>query len=578
MAEIPLGEVRGPGEAEEPDDSAGGIGGLAGADPFVAAATMEQAGTDPGVARDLSAYLKDLSRLARVQFEHLHEQRILNVGHLRVRLWKERFQLGVQVFIALAAVVVAGLAIAMLRDAFASRQVIVEPFDTPPSLAARGLTAKVVAGDVLDGLTRLQAATRATDRKRDIANAWDNDIRIEVPNTGVSVGEIDRLLRGRFGHDQHIGGDVVAEPDGRLSLRVRGNGVQPRTFSGPPGSIDTLATAAAEYVYGTAEPYLFGVYLNQSGRAADAVAFLAGAYPTAPRAVRAELANVWGNALVSQGRYGEALAKYRLAIQLHPRMWSAWTNLIGAVLFTGGEEAALRATGWMRQAAAGAPKRDRPTPPGWENSDFLTQDWAAELADLDYDARKTGGQGTDDVIAGPSMADAAVRLHDFDAAARYLTASDPKDAFTQAERPFVEGLRALDDGAPARAIAPLEAVQAVLRANPNIKYSYIDATCYLGLAYGLTGQRVKAEAIFAGRDRWVACQAFHADTLDHAGDWVGAQGAYARAVALAPDLPFAYDRWGLALARHGDAAAAMVKFAAAHRLGPHWAEPLKHWG
>ncbi|MGI8841773.1 MAG: hypothetical protein ACR2F8_13490 [Caulobacteraceae bacterium] len=578
MAELPLGELVGQGEPEAPLEEGGPAGGFLGADPFVATAVMEQARGDPAVAGDVSAYLKDLSRLARVQFEHLHEQRILNVSHLRVRLWRERFQLAFQVCVVLAALAIGALAIGMMRDAVISRRVVVEPFDTPPALAARGLTSKVVAGEVLDGLTRLQAATRATDRKRDLANAWDQDIKIEVPNTGVSVGEIDRLLRARFGHDLHVGGDVVELPDGRISLRVRGGGAAPRGFTGAPGQVDALATAAAEYIYGAAEPYLFAVYLNQVGRAADAEAFAAGAYPAAPRPVQAELANVWGNALVSEGRYVEAAAKYRLAIQLDPHMWSAWTNLVGAVIFTGGEEAALRATGWMRQAAAGARGRDRPTPPGWENSDFLTQDWAAELADLDYDARKMGGQGTDDVIAGPSMADAAARLHDYDAAARYLTASDPKNAYTQAERLFIEGLRALDENVPARAVAPLEAVQTMLRAHPDLKDSFVDATCTLGLAYGLSGQSAKARALFDRRGPWVACYSFRADTLDHAGDWPAAQAAYTRAVALAPDLPFAYDRWGLALLRHGDAAGAIAKFAAAHRLGPHWAEPLKHWG
>ncbi|MEO8925555.1 MAG: hypothetical protein ABI306_00190 [Caulobacteraceae bacterium] len=578
MADNPLSEVFDREEAGEPDDSALGVGGFGGVDPFVATAAMERADRDPIVARELSAYLRDLARLARVQFEHLHEQRLLNVGHLRVRLWRERFQLAFQMFLALGALAVVVFVATMLHDAFASRRVVIEAFDTPPALAVRGLTPKVVAGELLDSLSKLQAATRATDRKLDIANAWDQDVKIEIPQTGASVGEIDRLLRARFGHDMHIGGSVTQEADGRLSLRVRGTDAPAQTFTGAPGDIDKLATKAAEYLYGAAEPYLFAVYLSQSGRAAEAETFVAATYPTAAQAVRPELVNVWGNALAARARYGDAVEKYRLAIQLDQRLWSAWANLLGALIFTDGEEAAFNAGGSMRRAAAVAPRSNRPAADNWQNLDYLTQDWAAELADIDFDAGKLGGQGTDDVIAGPSLADAAARLHDWTAAGRYLLASDPKDPNTQLERLFLQGYRALDDGAPARAVAPLVAVDAMMRANPSLKDTYVDATCYLGLAYGLTDQAAKAEAVFDRRGRWVACYSFHADTLDHAGDWAGAQRAYARAVALAPDLPFAYDRWGLALLRRGDGAGAAARFAAANRRGPRWADPLKHWG
>ena len=49
----------------------------------------------------------------------------------------------------------------MIRDAFASRRVVIEPFGAPPALAARGLTGKVVATGLLDELSRLQDATRS---------------------------------------------------------------------------------------------------------------------------------------------------------------------------------------------------------------------------------------------------------------------------------------------------------------------------------------------------------------------------------------------------------------------------------
>jgi tetratricopeptide (TPR) repeat protein len=50
------------------------------------------------------------------------------------------------------------------------------------------------------------------------------------------------------------------------------------------------------------------------------------------------------------------------------------------------------------------------------------------------------------------------------------------------------------------------------------------------------------------------------------------------AVELAPSIPSGYYSWGLALARHGDLAAAAAKFKHTNLKGPHWADPLKAWG
>jgi hypothetical protein len=80
----------------------------------------------------------------------------------------------------------------MINDAVTSRQVVVEPFAVPPSLAPHGLTGKVVAGAVLDELSRLQSATRSNAVARGLSGAWTSDIKLEVPEMGLSVSEISR--------------------------------------------------------------------------------------------------------------------------------------------------------------------------------------------------------------------------------------------------------------------------------------------------------------------------------------------------------------------------------------------------
>jgi len=113
---------------------------------------------------------------------------------------------------------VIGIGVAvMIHDAVTSRSVVVEPFDAPPKLAERGLTGKVIAGGLLDELVRLQTATRTTAEKRSLSNAWTSDIKLAVPEAGISLSEVSRALKARFGHDLHINGELVGtEADGLL--------------------------------------------------------------------------------------------------------------------------------------------------------------------------------------------------------------------------------------------------------------------------------------------------------------------------------------------------------------------------
>ena len=343
MADGPLDGVFG-GGSEEGLEAEPGLSGAALADSL---ALDDGKGSDE--ARD---YLKDARRLLGMQMEHLHEQRTLNLRHMQARRWKDGLQLAFQLFTALVAGALGFGVVVMLHDAFASHSVIVEPFDAPPALAAKGLTGKVVAGGLLDELTRLQNATRTTAAKRNLSNAWTSDIKVEVPETGVSIGELDRLLKDRFGHDLHIEGDLVQTDAGGLALTVRGGGVLPKTFEGAGGDLGRLTAQAAEYIYGQAEPSLYAVYLYNAGRSADAVAFSRAAFSTAPKAERPYLLNGWANALENTGGSNrDALALYTAAIKLKPDYWIAYNNVVNATWGMGDEEGAWKASEAMRQVA-----------------------------------------------------------------------------------------------------------------------------------------------------------------------------------------------------------------------------------
>jgi len=61
-------------------------------------------------------------------------------------------------------------------------------------------------------------------------------------------------------------------------------------------------------------------------------------------------------------------------------------------------------------------------------------------------------------------------------------------------------------------------------------------------------------------------------------NWGAADWWFARAVAAAPSIPFAYAEWGQSLLARGRADEAIAKFTMANVKGPHFADALEGWG
>jgi tetratricopeptide (TPR) repeat protein len=566
-------DILGGEEAERPEGDV-----QAGLDPVAASLATGAAGADRSIAADLKAYLKRQARLVELQTEHLHEQRIVLLSSLKIRRTTDRLKLSMQLFFILVATALGLGAAVMVFDAFNSRSVVVETFDAPPALAARGLSGKVVAGGVLDALTRLQQATHANQAARELSNAWTGDVKVEVPETGVSIGEIDRMLKARFGHDIHIEGDLVQADTGGLALTIRGDSVAPKTFKGGPGELDKLTTQAAEYAYGQSQPALYAVYLTRSDRDAETIDFARRAYSGLDAAERPYLLNAWGNALENTGASArEALPLYSEAVRLKPDYWIGYANLMNTDLLLGDEEGAWRIGQAMRGRLRGRSARD--AAPDLVNADLVSWDLLPWRDALLADAKAHAGLGSHESDATPDIADVDARLHDLDGAQLQLSTAQARadDPHVAAMTHFVRGRIAAEAQDTARSAAEMEAFAAAY-ASPVVSSNYPGYLCWVAPAEEMAGRPDKADAVLATAGRYVDCYRFRGDILDHRGDWAGAQRAYAAAVALAPDLPGADYSWGLALARHGDAAGAAAKFAAANQRGPHWADPLKAWG
>src|ERR1700760_520653 len=125
---------------------------------------------------EASAFLRDQRRLINLQAEHLHEQRELQLAHLRVRRWKDRVSLSLQGLVLLAGGVVALGFAAMAWQAHEDHGLLVEAFSVPPELSADGLSGTVVAQRFLDKLNALQAATESSRPVASFQNNWGDDI------------------------------------------------------------------------------------------------------------------------------------------------------------------------------------------------------------------------------------------------------------------------------------------------------------------------------------------------------------------------------------------------------------------
>lgn len=568
---------------ESPEGGEGEDGKLLGGiDPIAAAIAIDAARFDPELSAKAGQYLDEQRHFTKIQSEHLLEQKEVQLSSLKLSRWSARLRLGLQFFLALVGTIIVCGVLTMLYDAFLSKNVVVSAFEAPPTLAARGVNGTVVATEVLDGLEKVQDATRGPSQGLKTRGAWTSDIKIEVPETGISIGEIDRLLHERFGHDVHIDGDLVQTATGGLSLTVRGDDVPAKAFAGGIDDLNKLTTQAAEYIYGRSQPWLYCIYLYNASRLQDIFDFVPGAFARAPESERANLANVWAMALDVSGKPGEAYAKYRLVIDLSaPRSdtwWKGWANSINELLVSRGEEAAWIESRKFLEEADRAPSSEKPGLRYLGTPALQTVDYPLNLKSLLADSAYNGGSGANSMSDGPAIADDYALMHDAGHADHYIAISDPDDPARRTEAYLLQAYAALRQNDPAAAIPAMEAYYKIWLTDPSQQSSSVDGPCFLGLAYGLSGRTADAETVFKRMGPWSRCLALHGDVLAHAGDTAGAMATWADGIRRAPDMPFAYLHRGLFEMAQGQMNAAQTDFATANAKAPHFADPLKAWG
>ena len=130
----------------------------------------------PDVARRL---LEEQSALIHAQCAERHMRAIGE--QVRAALWA---------ILALAAFAILGLIALLLVHAARANALIVESFQVPPALNARGLSGQVVATEVLDKLAQMQAQSESMRAASSYDNNWGDDLKIDIPNTGATADQI----------------------------------------------------------------------------------------------------------------------------------------------------------------------------------------------------------------------------------------------------------------------------------------------------------------------------------------------------------------------------------------------------
>ncbi|NEX94967.1 tetratricopeptide repeat protein [Caulobacter sp. 17J65-9] len=536
------------------------------------------------------------ARLVLLRHARLLQRQIasetLSLGLLRRQIASETVSLGLKALAGVAALGVAGLLGMLVWDASTERGLVIEPFSVPPELAERGLTGQVVASKVLDRLSELQDATISNRSPTTYANNWNGDIKVQIPETGVSVGELRRVLVQWLGRQTSISGEVYRTPEG-LVVAARTGAAAARPHAGTEAELDALIQAAAEDVFAVTQPYRYAVWLGQAGdeeslRRADAV--LQRLIVEGDDEDRLWAHNGLSIDLIVLGDSAGAIREADAAIAVEPRFGLAWINRgdFRQAQFGHSEAALADYQTAQRLIRDHGERYYRP-----EALAFLTSSVEGSIAELTGDYA-SGARAFNDVVRHPgregwlylAVSDQAAG-HDLAAAraGRSRVAATPADADAHQRALDAQAAATMDMAIAEQTedwTALLNAIAGVPEADllPGEREAWrLQATPHAALGRAKQGDLAGARALIATTPLDChPCVRARGGIASTAGDWAGADHWFGQAVRQAPSLPFAYAQWGESLMARGRYDAAIARFKQAAEKGPRWADPLELWG
>ena len=209
----------------------------------------------------------------------------------------ERAGFVLKVLTGVAGAAVAGILTLMAWQASRADGLLIKPFSVPPELAARGVTGEALASQMLDQLSRMSATAQASMNQQRVSADRGDNVSIEIPQTGVSLSQLDQWLREKLGRQVRVTGELMTQPDGSLRLLARVGSEPLPAQAGGPGEVETLAVRAAESIHAREQPISYAQYLERSGRQGEARAIELVATESRDRTTRAIAWSLYGNNL-----------------------------------------------------------------------------------------------------------------------------------------------------------------------------------------------------------------------------------------------------------------------------------------
>ena len=543
------------------------------------------------------AFLKKQEALIDDQRHHLNEQ----FKQLRMDLWQKRLGVLLRIATAIIGIAVAGALAFLVRDAANAQGLVIDAFSVPPDLAARGLTGEVVATRFLDQFKAMQAATESERPPDTYQNNWGSQLKVEIPDTGLTLGELDQMLGDRFGHASHVTGEVVRTPSG-IAVTARLGEAIPKSFTGPESSFDDLARQAAEAVYRASQPYRYAEYVAGQGRIREAFAVISDLAINGPPNERGWAYSEWG--MLDMTGHGDLPAAIRHCLKGRAvgdaSTVAAEICLTNAQVWSGHDEAALVLAPELAKSA-------QIRQPGVAEA-YFENNKIVSVAYLEYATADLLQAAEDFTRAGyaPDF-NGSVQLMPAMAAMTYAQDHDPAKAtkimadlehggdtdFLRADALYAllclpNYWIAADHGDWSAALVHARAADAWLAARQKddpvlgqllgrLRPVWIEPL--MALAMTQNGDATAGEALAATTplDCYL-CLRVRGQIAASEKNWAQAGDWFARAVSAAPSIPFAYADWGQMLLAKGNPDAAIAKFAPANRKSPHFTDSLEGWG
>lgn len=209
-----------------------------------AVSLARQAGLDPRAqavlekqAHVLDLQIRDIERDTRVR------QLTLRFGAVSAAM-KAVFE----VAFAFIVVVVAVLVAAAIWKAAHDDAIVIEAFVVPPDLTATGLTGEVVASQLGDRLAWIDEHGKKGHVINTLRSSRRNDIKVQIPNTGISISEAFQSLAMWLGHQTDVSGEIWHDGKG-IALAVRVGDAPAKIFHTSAGDVNAVLEPAAEYVH-----------------------------------------------------------------------------------------------------------------------------------------------------------------------------------------------------------------------------------------------------------------------------------------------------------------------------------------